>query len=77
MQKQDGEEPSLDLVAQHLGLRSVATLRQRLRNADVARDMMLKHNIRLVMTVVRQYTDRHVNHTVLETSTSKACTCTL
>lgn len=45
-------------VARHLNLRSAATVQQRLQNTALAKQLLLQYNVRLVVSVARQYADR-------------------
>lgn len=45
-------------MTRHLNLRSVATVQQRLRNAALAKELLLQYNVKLVISVARQYADR-------------------
>jgi RNA polymerase sigma factor (sigma-70 family) len=60
LQAASGSEPTLDEVARHLKVRSTATVQQRLRNAALAKELLLQYNVKLVISVARQYADRGV-----------------
>lgn len=47
-------------VAQKLGLKSVAQVRQRLANAEEAKDLMVQFNMRLVLSLAKKYVGRCV-----------------
>lgn len=58
--QQDGKEASMEDVARLLGLRSVVTVQQRLRNAASAKKLLQQYNVKLVISVARQHKDKGV-----------------
>lgn len=61
----DGKEASLEDVARLLGLRSVVTVQQRLRNAASAKKLLQQYNVKLVISVARQHKDKWAPLSVL------------
>lgn len=58
LQQPETTEPTQDEVARHLKLRSAATVQQRLDNAAQAKVLLQQYNVRLVISVARQFKDR-------------------
>jgi DNA-directed RNA polymerase sigma subunit (sigma70/sigma32) len=54
-----------------LKLRSAATVQQRVQNAALAKTLLTQYNVRLVVSVARQYSDRCGIAQVPSTATSQ------